>query len=335
MRSYVMAMVFIAVAAVAGTGQQLIGYPLDGGSHGSGNVIPFGDVSSNSFAEARAHFCIPAPYLPPTGGYISGLEVFSHTSVTVTYQSLIISMGHTTLSTLSTTFANNIPKDLTTVLKMDSTSPMAWRASAWVRFDMSKLPFKYDGKGNLFIEVQKIIASVTSTATCETTQYPSRPDLPRPVWGYSGKGGGGSNAATGSTYSTPLHMRLIFDAPPTPTLTIDGVRGGTSNNFFALGTPVSWTTHSNPGDNFWLMLDTGLSNPPWTVPPIAGVYYLLPPPKVLWAGRCDLQGNGPFKVKIPNVPTLVGVQVYAQTGIFDDRITYLAWTNVVDCIIQS
>jgi hypothetical protein len=186
MRRCAILIALIAVAAMPGFGQQLIGYPLHGGHHGSGNVIPFGDTTTYPFAESRSHFVIPATYLPPTGGYISALEVFSHTTVTVTYQSLMINLGHTLLTTLSRTYANNLPKDLTTVVALNSTSPMNWAASAWVRFDMSKTPFKYDGKGNLFIEVEKIIQSVSSTATCETTQSPSRPDLPLPVWGYTG-----------------------------------------------------------------------------------------------------------------------------------------------------
>jgi len=266
-----------------------------------------------------------------------GLEVYSHTTVTVTYQSLIVNMGHTLLGSLSTVFASNLPVPLLTVVNDGPSKPAAWQSFQWHRYDMSATPFTYDGKSNLFIEVAKIVSTLSGStiATSETSNRPARGDLPRPVWAYSGKGGGGTTKTTGVLYTYPVHMRLVFATPPTPTLTIDGVRGGSSNMLWALTTPVTWTTHSNPNDNYVLFFDVAIANRPLSLPPIAGAYWLLLPFKAIWTGRIGASGSASFKLTVPNVPTLVGTKFYAQSGVYDDRLIFLAWTNVVDCIVQS
>jgi hypothetical protein len=320
------------------SGQMVIAYPWDGAWTGSGNLIPFGDVGpAHNFAEARSHHLIPATFLPPTGGKIIGLEVYSHTTVTVDYKRLVINMGHTLLTSLSTTFVNNIPTPLQTVVNIGPSALAPWKSFQWYRYDMSSSPFTYDGRNNLFIEVIKEVSTLTGStiATSETSNRPARGDLPRPVWASSGKGGGGTTKTTGTLYSYPVHMRVIFAVPPTPTLTIDGVRGGSSSNLWALGTPITWTTHSNPKDNYWLMFDVALANRPLSIPPIGGVYRLILPFKTLWVGRIGTSGSAPFKLTVPNVSALVGTKLYAQSGVYNDLLTFLAWTNVVDCIIQS
>ncbi len=310
-----------------------VAYPLDTLHSVFGHWNPFGSLSTGSADECREQLLIPAAYLPPTGGTITAIEVSPHVTGVTPFKSLVISMGHSTVPTLSFTFAANLPKPWL-VYSLTNQS-MNWGSNkSWFRIKLQAF-FRYDGKSNLIIEFQKILDRPNNpnlgTLSHQYTIAPYRRDLPLAVWA-NGSYGSGAATATTATYrynAGPLLIRVIFAA--TRTLTIQGSRGG-GKAYFHLGSTAVLTVRALPGEVYFNGLDFSLRASGLQVPGIQGVWWLPGIFNLFWTGFVNAQGEGTFHLPIPNVPVLIGTHAYFQSATAGTSVNF---TNVVDAIVAQ
>jgi hypothetical protein len=117
-----------------------------------------------------------------------------------------------------------------------------------------------------------------------------------------------------------------------PTLTIASTRSSTSRDYFHLGSTLTLTVQSNPGDFFVHTFDIGLRSIPLSIPSVQGDYWLPSVFNIFWMGSVPASGRHDFKLTVPNVPGLVGVHVYFQSVA---GLTVFELTNVADCIVAQ
>ena len=306
-------------------------YPIDAIHADYGHWNPFG-ICLRYVDECREQMLVPAAYLPPTGGLITALEVSPHTTGVTPYQSLTISMGHTTVSSLGLTFAANL--SVPVVVYSLTSHTLTWGPDrTWHRLAFPA-PFRYDGQSNLVIEFQKIIdrpnhPQALHTVMHQYTRWPARMDLPQVIWteGQYGSGAALAPTATFRYNSGPLLVRLVWaDAR---TLTIAGPLP-TGKDYFHLGSRLTLEVQARPGEAFLLGLGLGLAPHPLRVPGIQGVWRLPTLGPVLGAGLVDGQGRGTVPVWIPNLPNLVGAHVFFQAAVVGPGVWF---TNVADAIV--
>lgn len=310
--------------------QNYVAYPMDCLHGYRGQVIPLGASTSTNFDESRTQHLIPAQYLPSAGGDIIGFDVSPHVTGTVPYKALTVSMGHTLATVLSTTFAANLPNPTLVLaikaLKMNYPSKTAWDT---INFNS---PFKYDGNSNLIIEVQKEIDRTASPSTVshQTTNYPARTDIPRPLFAYGAGGSGQVNAATGSLFSDSSRIMWRLRVLNSATVSIASTRSSTSQDFFHLSAKVTLTVQANANDVYVNTIDFALRPSPGTIPGLQGAYWLPSLFNIIWIGVVPASGRGDMPLIIPNVSALVGKHVYFQSAALG---AILQLTNVTDCII--
>ena len=314
---------------------QYIAYPLDSLHGVRGQIIPLGSSTSSNFDEGRSQILIPARFLPSPGGSVVGIEVAPHVTGSVNYVRLAMSMGHTTASSLTTTFATNLPSP-TLVYGQTNFIVNYPSRTTWETF-MFATAFNYDGTSNVVIEIQKELDGnlPKSTVSHQTSFAPDRTDLPSPLVAFSAGGGGAYTAITGSIFgaSSRLMVRLLFQN--NATLTIEGTRGGTSQDYFALGTTATVRMRGNTGDSYVLAFDVGLGLGPVPIPSVNGLFYL-GFPNVLLSGAPTVGGVGTVPVPIPNAAPLVGTQFYFQAGRIDGASPpNVDLTNIVDAIVGA
>ena len=151
------------------------------------------------------------------------------------------------------------------------------------------------------------------------------------VWVDGAYGSGAATAPT-ATYrynAGPLLIRVIFGA--SRTLTIQGSRGS-GKDYFHLGSTAALTVRALPGEVYFLGLDFGLRTSGLPVPGLKGVWWLPGLFNIFWTGFLDAQGQGTFKLPIPNVPVLVGTHPYFQAATAGASVNF---TNVVDAIVAQ
>jgi hypothetical protein len=308
-------------------------YPIDVLPGDSSQVIPLGAFSfSSNFDETRSHFLIPGPYLPTTGGLLTAIQVAPLITQTGTlvYSSLTIRMENTTIPALSTTFANNLVNP-TTVLAASNLTVSYPSHLAWASIPL-QVPFLYDGRSNLVIEIQKVLDRANNppalTASAILVNHPLRPDLPRPVWVFGGPGSGAWQAPTGSD-AGDQHLMMRFQWRDQRTLTVKSTRQG-NQDFFHLGATVTLDVHGQSGEVFVNTLDVNLQPSPVPTPPVMGFYWLPTFFNAFFLGVLDPSGLGTMSLVVPINQALVGTHMYFQslTAGADFR-----WTNVVDGII--
>jgi len=313
--------------------QNYVAFPIDALHGYQGQMIPLGaSGSSVNFDETRTQHLIPAPYVATAGGMIVALEVSPHVTGSVPYKQLDIVMGHTTLSTLTTTFATNTPMSSVVFSRPNTTMNFPSKTTWYpIIFDT---PFRYDGMSNLVIEIQKQInrPAVTATVSHQTTNYPSRADLPQALFAYGQGGSGQYQATTGSLFSVSSRIMWRLRFRDNPTLTIASTRSSTGRDYFHLGSTLTLTMQSNPGDFFIHTFDVGLRSIPLSIPGVQGDYWLPSVFNIFWMGSVPAGGRHDFKLTVPNVPGLVGVHVYFQSVA---GFVVFELTNVADCIIAQ
>jgi len=335
MRILIPVLLVLAFACNPGTTQTetYTAYTIDTLHGVFGHWNPFGVLSTGNADECREQVIYPAAYLPPTSGNIIALEVSPHVTGTVPYKSLTISMGHTTVSSLTFSFATNLPVPV--VVYTISNQSINWSSrSAWQRITF-QAPFWYDGKSNLVIEFQKVVDRPSNPALGTIShQYNNRPmrkDLPWPVWADGSYGSGASTAST-ATYrynAGPFLTRLIF--PGQRTLTIDSSKISGKNYFYLGGTAIL-TVQAPPGEVFLDGIDFGLRSSGLQIPGVQGTWWLPALFNAFWMGVVDSQGKGICTLPIPNIPSLVGTHVYFQSATAG---TTVGFTNVVDAIVAQ
>ncbi len=311
--------------------QNHIAYPLDN-LHGVwGQIIPLGSAAATTnFDEARTQILIPARFLPPIADSIVGLEIAPQLAGVVHYDALTISMGHTTRTTLASMFQVNLPNPTIVYsaagVSINYTPPTVW-------FALPVAPFAYDGQRNLVIEIQKSVdpTKAKSTVSHETNAHPARGDLPDPLFAY---GPGAFNATSGTLFpaNARLVLRLYFRLDAT--LTIDGQRGGTSTDYFAIGTTATLRVRGNVTDSYALAFDLAVA-PPRAIPNINGLLFLAGVnPLVRVAPMVGAVGTVP--IAIPPVVALAGTHLHFQAARIDNGSpANVDLTNVVDAIIAN
>ncbi|MBN2489569.1 MAG: hypothetical protein JXQ29_01810 [Planctomycetes bacterium] len=324
------------VLAAAGTSAQFQTYTawaIDSSQGGFGIWHPLGSLSTGTADEARWQQLFLAPYLPPVRALLDGIELAPHVSTTVPYTSVIFSAGHTSVTSLSRTFATNLPVPVT-VHGFQSQS-IAWPSTGqWYRFTF-QAPLVYDGQSHLIIEVQKIIDRVTNPGLgtmSHLNQYPRRNDLPWPIWSTGSVGSGAATAPqAGTIYNGgPLLMRLYWTGARTLTI---GSTWSSGRQPYHLGSTVNLTTRGPAGEVFLVGFDVALRSSPLVIPGIQGAWWLQGTFNLLGMGIINAQNEGKLSLPVPNAATLVGTQVYFQAGTVIGNSVF--FTNVVDFIVSS
>ncbi|MCA8955232.1 MAG: hypothetical protein KDC87_04110 [Planctomycetes bacterium] len=317
----------ILAFGVLAQAQNPVAFPQDASSTTVGNSYPLGYTRFTTSSEARFQQLIPVQYLPGANTIVSGLSVFMTSgSSAINYQSLKITLGHTTASILSTTFSANLA-NATTVYNKAGT--INFTTGSWTYIPFST-PFRYDGKSNLTVEFQKVLDSTSQTgsnAAHGTTASPVRQDLPSAIYAYGNLNSGASTSTTSTNTANAFAMRLwLFH----PTLTVGSDRGGANNNVFALGGSVTITNYGASGDSFATALALGFA------PPISmwnALLYLQPPLVPLGSGQIGASGNTQWMFTIPQNAALIGVFITLQS--LNDSAGVLRLTNATDFLINS
>ncbi len=166
----------ITVIASCGGGGGGGGSSSDGGSSGGGtaplangtftksfaptvsgdNVMPFG---SGSFGDVR-HQVVYAAAEVGAAGQISAIrfQYFATLGAAVTCPNTTVRLGHTSLSALTTTFANNIDRSSPqTVIDNATVTIPAGSAGNWFTIALA-MPFNYNGVDNIVVEIERTTA---------------------------------------------------------------------------------------------------------------------------------------------------------------------------------
>jgi len=121
------------------------------------NVMPFG---SGSFGDVR-HQTVYTAAEVGSAGRISALRFrfFSALGVAVSCPNTTVRLGHTSLSSLTATFANNVDRgSFHTALDNATVNIPAGGAGSWFTVTLNT-PFEYNGQDNLVVEIER-------TTTC-------------------------------------------------------------------------------------------------------------------------------------------------------------------------
>jgi hypothetical protein len=321
----------VLLLSAAAHAQNHTAYPIDD-LHGTfGHWAPFGILSTGNADECRVHYLIPAPYLAPGAGQITGIEVSPHVVGTVPYERLIIRLGLTPVATLSGIFANNAAV-FTTVFSQAGFSVNWASRTQWYPLTFAT-PFAWDGVSNLVIEIEKVVDRPNNptlpTISHQNTSAPRRDDLPLPIFREGAYGSGAATAPTGSVYNGgTMLIRLQWAADPVQNITSTRASG---RSYFHLGSTVTVSVQGQSSELFLVLLDTSLTTGA-PIPPVTGLYWL-PGFLVLGSGALDASGAGGLSVTMPSNQRLVNAHLYFQTVV--GSLSRLVFTNVVDGIVAQ
>ena len=316
--------------------QNYTAHPIDNPTSSLSQNIPFAGGHVN-WDEARSQFLLTAPYLPPAGALILGIELVPISTNTFHYERFELWLDHTQNTTLSPMFAAN----LTSPQLVFSRSPgtVTWTGGNWssVQFDT---PFVYDGVSNLVLECRKKIdrpshGTISPSVSHRLFIYPSRTDLPAPIWDWGTYGSGVIDSGSArATTSQQMLIRLLVGG--TPTLTIDSTRDTSttsSRSYFHIGATLTTTVQGTPGSSAYHLFGVPLSQFPIPVASVQGELWLMPPLIVAYGqGAIDASGRHSASLPIPNDPALVGVHTYMQAVTVGSSVYF---TNVVDALIDA
>jgi hypothetical protein len=306
-----------------------VSYPQDTLTGSSGNLVPFGVLTPTSFAEGHTQLLFPADHLPSTGGALMGIAVNCQVaSGALTYPSLNIDASLATVTTLSTTFANNVLAPQSVLAAQNLT--ITYAQAQWTPI-MFTTPFIYGGSLNLVLDIRKVVTPPASGLfTMQTTGDPARNDLPRMVYAFGSVGSGASTATVGNIVAQTLQVRLLWAGIPTMTLKSDR-SGGFSGNNFPIGGSIDITTYGTPSSLY--LTQAGFSLTPVSIPPVAGLMYVSG--VTLGIGFLNASGNDVRTLPIPGNPSLVGLHLAFQSGVLDAVSSMPQWTSASDCFINT
>jgi len=133
------------------------------------------------------------------------------TEQTYTYS---VTMGHTTLSALAATYADNYDagSPVTLASAATFTVPAGIPAGEWFWVPLPDRTFKYNGSDNLIVEVE--VTAGTGDIDLRETDIPGTR-----AWGYAG------NDVADNVDSTAYHVKLRFNGGPMQVITNGGVTG--------------------------------------------------------------------------------------------------------------
>lgn len=311
-----------------------VSYANDTLTFSGGNIVPLGSFPGNpSFEEGRWQQLIPATHLPKSQGVILGMSAVNQTySGPITYTALTITLSMVPASTtsLSTTFAANLPTPI--VVLNQSSYTVNWTAAQFTPISFTT-PFAYDGQSALVIEIQKQAQTISSgIATHARDSNPGRSDLPPAVYAFGPVGSFAWNAATATTATQFLQCRLHWQRSPTMFLKGDRYTAG-SGNVFAIGSSFDIAVDATVGSAYVTLLD-GAFAPIYTIPGVIG-FGVVSPTFLLPAGSVAGPGPGIQTIPIPANPFLVGATLKLQSVVFEVGLGgNLFFTNGCDLVIR-
>ncbi|HLQ36842.1 MAG TPA: hypothetical protein VK348_03510 [Planctomycetota bacterium] len=329
-----LAVITTAFAAALGAQITTTAYAQDSTRGNAGNFVPLGRLSTGLFAEGRSQILIPPQFLPVVNSMLVGIAASgsdsAHAPATITYASLKITVSPTTATSLSATFANNLPAP--SVLLDVANLTLSYQSDSWTVIPFTT-GFVYDGTSALVIDIQKV-ANAPADVTHVTVQSSNRTDLPRMI-NALGTAGSGAHLATTATVTTnfPLSMQLRWNGlfgTTVPTLKLKSDNLGNGNQF-ALGRTIDVTVQGAPGAVYVNQEGLSLFNPPHALPPVVGRYWVNG--ITLNVGTLPASGQSTLTQPIPANPALVGLHLVYQSLVAEGAA--LRFTNAADCILQS
>ena len=302
-------------------------YPQESTQNNNGNLVPFGCITGGSFAEGHTQVLIPPQHLPAPGGVLTAIGIHCQGTLSLTYPTLDITMSPTTLTSLSSTFANNLSAP---ILVLNATNlTLTFSSNAWTWITLTT-PYVHDGVSGLVIDIAKTVIP-SSFATMSTTSNPGRSDLPPMVYAFGTPGSGANTATVGPYAASTLAVQLEWIGVPTIKLKSDPL--GANNNQFSVGGSIDHTIQGTPGSFFVNLIGLALNNPPVLLPPVQGQFWVNGPTTNL--GFLPPGGSSVMTIGIPPNPAFVGIYLTFQSLTSDAISSVIQFTNATDCFINS
>lgn len=303
----------------------------------SGNIAPLGCGPTGLAVTARSQILIPAAYLGCPNAILTGLAAVGNNSSagnsTITYASLRITVSRTNATSLSPTFANNLP--LPQVVLNATNLTVNYVAGTWTPIQFST-SYLHDGTSNLVVEIQKVVSPV-GDATMRTIANSGRTDLPRMINVFGGVGSSAHLAATATVLNnSPMAMQLRWggvSGTTVPTVRLKSDTGGAASNQFAIGTNVLHTVQGAPGALFVNMQALALLNPSRPLPPVVGRQWV--DGITVNLGLLPANGLATFTWALPANPSMVGLYSAFQALVSPAPFAQLYFSNVADCFVRS
>jgi hypothetical protein len=331
----VLPLVLLASLAAAQGQTTLTAHPQETLQENTGNLVPLGVLGLGStalFAEGTTQILVPKEELPTTPCFLTGLEFLGGALDTVDYASLTITVGPTTATSLSPTFANNFPVPGTTVVQLTN-QPITWTSAAFVGVPFAQ-NYVHDGVSGMVIEIRKVVqagANGWPFMTMGSSSSPSRNDRPVMAYAFTGPGGGGANATQASVFANSIVHRMLWNLTPTVRNLSDV---GASGNQYNIGSTVTVTVGGNPGELF--VLAAGVGYLPAGVPiPGFGGALLLNGPVIFASGLIGALGEATTPVALPNNPAVVGFHIFYQAATVDPVSGTIVLTNGSDHFVNA
>ena len=326
-------------------------YPADATSGSVGNNAPLGRNANGGTDEARSQILIPAPFLPPAGGTVIGIEMANlFAANTLNYTSLEIRAANLSNTgpnpVLNPTFATNLGAAPTTVFSVTNTS-ITWPARTWTRITF-QTPFVYLGGDHLVLDFQKAVALGASGGVAHVNDYPARwvngaYDLPIMMVSY---GGVGSNAHLGTVNTStgarmPPRVRVVFQGAPilcpaslsVPTMSVSDsvVIGGT----FAIETQAEV---GSVGVQLVELLAPALVSRPSSMilPGVCGEGWVTPGSPTLFTLGLAIFGTTSHSaaLTIPASPAFQGMRLGFQSVLLSAPTMVPIWSNATDATVM-
>ncbi|MBK8095597.1 MAG: hypothetical protein IPK26_00710 [Planctomycetes bacterium] len=318
----------IVLTAACALGQNLTAHPQETTDNSSGNLVPFGVLAAGNFAEGRTHVLIRGVELPGPGAVLLGMDVHGQNVANLGYLSLDITVSPTTATSLSLTFANNLPLPQTLLSTTNQT--IGWNGQ-WVPITFTT-PYVHDGSSALVIEIKKVVDPATfAFLTCSTSSDPQRGDLPPMAYEFGGPGSGAAQNPTARFTAAALAVRLHWAGAPTVRLLSN--RFGPNNTQFAIGGSITHTVAGSPNELFINLLAQSFLNPPQALAPVVGEWRVNGPTMNL--GVMPAGGEAVTTINIPNNPQLVGQYFTWQSLTVAPGLTGAWFTNAADAFIRN
>jgi hypothetical protein len=301
--------------AAAAPSQTCFYIPDNQAAVGTCNVIPFGDSNpmSATWANQKYQMLVTAAQLNNMRGKICELGFAPCGSGLRQFATLKIQLSHTTVTTLSTTFASNLPNPVTVL----DTTGYFWTnvMNTWNRIGLQR-SFDYNGTDNVVIDIE-----LTGVGLPGGTNGMHRGALQR-VFATSWTG---TPPLTGSTDMAATKVEVCMDAPDlwtygkgcvgsnsqTPTLTYAG-SAQLANVFSVM---LSGALPTVPA-----ILATGFNNSvfgpvqlPWDMAPSgAPGCNLFVSPVIFGSSPTDANGNATLRFGVPLDLSLICGRAYHQ-----------------------
>lgn len=285
--------VLFLVAASTLTAQKFIHVADNQPAQGTCNVYPWGTST-----EWRYHALVPASLLGGKPFRIVELGFTPCGSGTFSSTTGEIRMAHTTLSTMTTTFATNLEKDVTPVVS--GTIKFSYTQNQWSDVGLTT-GFDYNGVDNLVVEVRYTGRSGGSSFhRTSTIQRVYR----QGSGAYNNPTGTGNDFAALKMRFTVIEILITGSGNPKPggTVVLDLQSPGDAGLVYQVGSSLGSGPIPIGARNLLLSPDDLL---------VVSTGGLLPSIFVDYSGKLDASGKAQAKINILNDSRLTGIRIHS------------------------